>query len=79
MGGKREMILHLIQQCLLVLTIAILVSITLILLGIIAYFTAGMLISLIHAFRKVQAKNTAKHLFKTCNKISETAEQMMKK
>lgn len=70
------MILHLIQQCLLVIAIAILLGLTLIILGIIAYFTAGMLISLVHAFREVQAKNTAKHLFKTWNKMSETAKQI---
>lgn len=75
------MILHLIQQCLLVIIIAILLGLTLIILGIIAYFTAAMLVSLLNAFREAQAKNTAKRLclLKTRNKMSETAEQMMKK
>lgn len=73
------MILHLIQQCLLVIIIAILLGLTLIILGIIAYFTAAMLVSLLNTFREAQAKSTAKHLFKTWNKMSETAEQMMKK
>lgn len=63
-----------LQYCLSVIGASILICLTLIIVGVIAYLTMGVVVSLIDTFKEVRVRQKANRLLKAMNALAKAAE-----